>query len=149
VVGGACGVMTGSINVITMNMNRIKHLATQGAAVLPECRDEVIAMFHKHLLEQASRVHQYQVAYRSVMGEYLENNMLTCYDAGFIDMEKQFLTLGVNGLVEAAEQIGLVANNNEDYRNFVKSTLKVIFDANREAAVKYGLKFNTEFVPSH
>ena len=146
---GAGGVMTGSINVITMNMNRIMHLATQGAAVTPESREEIVKAFHKHLLEQASRVHQYQVAYRSVMGEYLENNMLTCYDAGFIDMEKQFLTLGVNGLVEAAEQIGLVANNNEDYRNFVKSTLKVIFDANREAAIKYGLKFNTEFVPSH
>lgn len=142
---GAGGVMTGSINVITMNMNRLMGRAINAAKV----GEEAVAAFHDAVLHTVEDIHKYQVAYRSVMQEYLDAGMLTCYDAGFIDMDKQFLTIGVNGLLEAAEQIGLKPTNNKEYRAFIKGTLKVIFDANRAAAAKYGLKFNTEFVPSH
>ena len=143
---GAGGVMTGSINVITINMNRLLHKAASGYG--GDSREEVIKAFHAEVLRQVQNVHMYQVAYRGVMQEYLDAKMLTCYEAGFIDMDKQFLTIGVNGLLEAAEQIGLVPDNNEEYRAFIKGTLKVIYDANREATTKYGLKFNTEFVPA-
>lgn len=142
---GAGGVMTGSINVITMNMNRLMSRTINNA----ETREEAITAFRNTVLHTVEDIHKYQVAYRGVMQEYLDAGMLTCYDAGFIDMDKQFLTIGVNGLLEAAEQIGLKPTNNEEYRSFIKGTLKVIFDANRAAAIKYGLKFNTEFVPSH
>ncbi len=74
--------------------------------------------------------------------------MLTVYDAGFITLDKQFLTIGINGMVEAAEYLGYSANNNQEYMNYVSAQLKIIYDANKEAKKTYGYMFNTEFVPA-
>jgi ribonucleoside-triphosphate reductase len=74
--------------------------------------------------------------------------MLPVYDAGFISLDKQFLTIGINGMVEAAEFKGIKISDNEDYRNFINENLKVIYDCNREAKKEYGYMFNTEFVPA-
>jgi ribonucleoside-triphosphate reductase (formate) len=126
---GAGGVSTGSINVITVNMNR---LVQDGRCLATEIK----------------KIQKYQVAYREVMERYLNAGMLTVYDAGFISMEKQFLTIGINGLVEAAEYKGLTIDNNDAYKEFVSSQLKVIYDLNKEAKREYGYMFNTEFVPA-
>lgn len=126
---GAGGVATGSINVITINMNRL----------VQDGRD---------LATEIDKIHQYQVAYRKLMEEYLAAGLLTVYDAGFISLDKQFLTIGINGMVEAAESQGLVASNNPEYIAFVREQLKIIFDANKAAKAKYDYLFNTEFVPA-
>ena len=126
---GAGGVATGSINVITLNMNRL----------VQDGRDLAI---------EVSKIHQYQVAYRKLMEEYLVAGMLPVYDAGFISLDKQFLTIGINGMAEAAESQGLTVGYNPDYMVFVQSRLKVIFEANQQASKQYGVKFNTEFVPA-
>ena len=73
---------------------------------------------------------------------------MSAYDAGFITLDKQFLTIGINGIAEAAEAKGIVVGNNQEYKNFVSGLLKVIFDANKEGVKKYGYKFNTECVPA-
>lgn len=126
---GAGGVATGSINVITINMNRL----------VQDGRD---------LATEVSKIHQYQYAYRKLMEEYLEAGMLPVYDAGFISLDKQFLTIGINGMVEAAESQGLTVGYNPEYMAFVQERLKIIFQANQAASKKYGVKFNTEFVPA-
>lgn len=126
---GAGGVSTGSINVITLNMNRL----------IQEKID---------LKSTIDKIHKYQVAYRKVMEQYLEHHMLTVYDAGFISIDKQFLTIGINGMVEGAEALGFTISNNPEYIDYVSSQLKIIFDANKEAYKTYGYKFNTEFVPA-
>lgn len=126
---GAGGVATGSINVITINMNRL----------VQDNRD---------LSEEVSKIHKYQYAYRKLMEEYLAAGMLPVYDAGFISLHKQFLTIGINGMAEAAESQGLTVGYNPDYIDFVQSRLKIIFQANQAAGEKYGVKFNTEFVPA-
>ena len=126
---GAGGVATGSINVITLNMNRL----------VQDGRD---------LATEVSKIHQYQVAYRKLMEEYLAAGMLPVYDAGFISLDKQFLTIGINGMAEAAESQGLTVGYNPDYMVFVQSRLKVIFEVNQQASKQYGVKFNTEFVPA-
>ena len=126
---GAGGVATGSINVITINMNRL----------VQDGRD---------LATEVSKIHQYQYAYRKLMEEYLAAGMLPVYDAGFISLDKQFLTIGINGMVEAAESQGLTVGYNPEYMTFVQERLKIIFQANQAASKKYGVKFNTEFVPA-
>jgi ribonucleoside-triphosphate reductase len=126
---GAGGVATGSINVITVNMNRL----------VQDGRD---------LATEIDKIHKYQVAYRKLMEEYQAAGLLTVYDAGFISLDKQFLTIGINGMVEAAESQGIVAGNNPEYTAFVRNHLKVIYDANRAARQAYGYMFNTEFVPA-
>ncbi|PJE78656.1 hypothetical protein CI610_02393 [invertebrate metagenome] len=126
---GAGGVSTGSINVITMNMNRL----------VQDKRD---------LATEVRKVHCYQVAFRSLMEDYEKKGVLTVYDAGFITLNKQFLTLGVNGVVEAAESQGLTSGNNPEYIAYIRDMLKTIYDCNREASREYGYLFNTEFVPA-
>jgi ribonucleoside-triphosphate reductase len=126
---GAGGVATGSINVITVNMNRL----------IQDKRD---------LATEIDKIQKYQVAYRKLMEDYLSKGMLPVYDAGFISLDKQYLTIGINGMVEAAESLGIKINNNEQYQEFVSSNLKVIYDANKAAKKKYGYMFNTEFVPA-
>lgn len=126
---GAGGVATGSINVITINMNRL----------VQDGRD---------LAVEIDKIHKYQVAYRRLMEEYKEAGLLTVYDAGFISLDKQFLTIGINGMTEAAESQGLQVGNNQAYKDFVQCHLKVIYDANKAAKKTYGYMFNTEFVPA-
>ncbi len=126
---GAGGVATGSINVITLNMNRLEQ----------DGRD---------LTEEVSKLHRYQYAYRKLMEQYQAAGMLPVYDAGFITLDKQFLTIGINGMAEAAESQGIKVGYNPEYVSFVQGRLKTIFEANQAAAKQYGVKFNTEFVPA-
>ena len=126
---GAGGVATGSINVITLNMNRL----------VQDGRD---------LAAEVAKIHKYQFAYRRLMEEYQAAHMLPVYDAGFITLDKQFLTIGINGMAEAAEACGITVGYNDDYVRFVQDRLKVIFEANQAASRHYGVKFNTEFVPA-
>lgn len=126
---GAGGVATGSINVITINMNRLAQKAID-------------------LKETVQKVQKYQVAYRKLMEEYFTAGMLSAYSSGFITLNKQFLTIGINGMTEAAEAVGLRVENRQPYKNFVREKLKVIYDENRQARSTYGYMFNTEFVPA-
>lgn len=126
---GAGGIATGSINVITINMNRL-------------------IQQNKDLKDMVQKVQKYQIAYRSIMEEYKVQGMLPVYDSGFINLDKQFLTLGINGMAEAAESLGIKADNNQKYKDFVRTQLKVIFDSNKQAKKETGYLFNTEFVPA-
>lgn len=126
---GAGGVATGSINVITINMNRL-------------IQKEI------DLGSMIDKVHKYQIAYRGLMEDYKSAGMLPVYDAGFISLDKQFLTIGINGLVEAAEYLGLEISDNEKYKSFINNTLKIIYDKNKQIKAETGYMFNTEFVPA-
>ncbi|MDG1805374.1 anaerobic ribonucleoside-triphosphate reductase [Flavicella sp.] len=126
---GAGGVATGSINVITLNMNRL-------------------IQKDANIVEEVQKIHKYQAAYRTLIQEYMDAGLLPVYQAGYISLDKQFLTIGINGMVEAAESKGYTAGNNADYKKFVNHYLKQIFDENKKAKEEYGYMFNTEFVPA-
>lgn len=126
---GAGGIMTGSKNVITLNVNRIIQSG-------------------ENLLEVLDRVHKFQIAFDSLYKWYADNHMLTIVDAGFVDLSKLYLTIGLNGVLEAAEFLGYEASNNEPYKAWVRELFKSIKDANRVASAKYGVRFNTELVPA-
>jgi len=126
---GAGGVSTGSINVITINMNRM----------VQDGRD---------LATEMDKIYRYQMAHDAVMRDYKNAGLLPVYDAGFISLEKQYLTIGLNGLLEAAESQGIKPQRDASYINFIQKHLKIIYDANRLASKKYGRLFNTELVPA-
>ena len=126
---GAGGVSTGSINVITINMNRHEQQNIS-------------------LEETLDNIYKYQVAYRKIMDDYINAKMLPVYDAGFISLNKQFLTIGINGMVEAAEFNGIKISDNVEYKEFINNKLKLIYDKNKLAKQEYGYMFNTEFVPA-
>ena len=103
---------------------------------------------NRDLKIEVEKVQKYQVAYRSLMDDYHKAGLLPAYDAGFIHLDKQFLTIGINGMVEAAESQGIQPGNNKKYKNWVKTQLRTIYNANKRAKNKYGYMFNTEFVPA-
>ena len=133
---GAGGIATGSKSVMTLNINRLVQDAVNNGYDMIE-----------YLRENVKKVHKFQTAYNELLKDYLKDGLLTVYTAGFIDMKKQYLTLGVNGVIEAAEFLGIPVNDNPTYREFMQSILKTISDENRKARTKE-LMFNTEFVPA-
>ena len=134
---GAGGVSTGSINVITMNLNRI----IQDAVKLK-------IPYLDYIKTYVQKLHKFQIAYRSIIKDYVDTNMLPVYTAGYISLDKQYLTLGINGLVEAAEFLGLDITDNKAYKDFISSVVTTISDENKVAAKLTGFKFNTEMVPA-
>lgn len=133
---GAGGTQSGSLNVITINMNRLVQNA-----------DKNLIDIEVYLKEQVQKIHKYQLATKEFFKGFLDANMLDAYKEGFIDMNKQFLTIGINGLLESAEYKGCKIDNNEEYKEFTSNLLKVIFDENKQARKQYGINFNTEFIP--
>lgn len=132
---GAGGIATGSKSVMTLNINRLVQDAVNNGYDMIE-----------YLRENVKKVHKFQTAYNELLKDYLKDGLLTVYTAGFIDMKKQYLTIGVNGVIEAAEFLGIPVNDNPTYKEFMQSILKTISDENRKARTKE-LMFNTEFVP--
>ena len=154
---GAGGVKSGSINVITINFNRLiqnvaKSFMTEKEmdkdTMLKEHKEELIERIKEEVKIQVEKIQKYQVSYRSVMESYKAHKMLPVYDAGFIDLDKQFLTTGINGMVEGCEYLGYEISDNQPYKDFVSGVLKVIYDTDKAGKAKYGYKFNTEYVPA-
>lgn len=125
---GAGGEMTGSKNVMTINLNRL----------IQDKRD---------LRTEVDKVHKYQVSVNDYFTDLYNKDMLPVFKAGYNSLDKQFLTIGINGIVEGAEYLGYTISNNPEYMKFISDTLKEISDINKENSKKYNVKFNTEFIP--
>ncbi len=159
---GTASVSTGSKSVMTINLNRVIQKATRryfnekqgiilpdGAMLDPDLkfdRKELYAWFNNDIRELTERVHKYQTAFNEIIKDFLAADMLDVYRAGFIDMRRQYLTVGVNGMTDAAEFLGLEVSPNPDYNEFVNSLLETINIANRKDRTRDTM-FNTEFVP--
>ena len=133
---GAGGVSTGSKSVLTINLNRtIQYAVKNGINYL------------KFLEEITGHVHKVQIAYNENLKSIKERGMLPLFDAGYINIERQYLTIGVNGLVEAAEFLGIEVNDNPGYKNFVKEVLGLIENQNKSFRTK-DIMFNCEMIPA-
>ena len=159
---GTASVATGSKGVMTINLNRViqdavRAWSKENNVVIedgkPFCADitisqvgEIYAAISKGIAEMTERVQKYQTAFNSIIKDFYDAKMLPVYSAGFISMNKQYLTIGVNGLTDAAEFLGIEPNNNFDYESFVNMVLETINIVNRKGKTKE-LMFNTEFVP--
>lgn len=156
---GAGGVATGSKSVMTLNINRLVQdwVSKEQESPLYEARleeEDIKKPFvhswdnlEEYLREKVQLVHKFQTSYNELLKEFYEAGMLTVYNAGFIDLKKQYLTIGVNGVVEAAEFLGIVVGDNPMYREFIQLILGTISEENKKAKTKE-LMFNTEFVPA-
>lgn len=142
---GAGGVSTGSTSVMTLNVNRmVQDILKNYSGTYEEKKNLVYTKLRDYITD----IQKFQVAHRHIVEDYVRAGLLTAYSAGFISLDKQFVTIGINGLNEAAEFLGLTVSNNEDYLNFVAGFLNVIKTLNKEAKAKYHIKFNTELVPA-
>ena len=133
---GAGGVSTGSKSVLTINLNRCIQYAVKNGLDYADYLSEVIDLCHK-----------VQLAYNENLKELQAQGMLPLFDAGYINMSRQYLTIGVNGLVEAAEFLGLKINDNPDYLHFVQKVLGLVEKYNKQYGSK-DVMFNCEMIPA-
>ena len=133
---GAGGVSTGSKSVLTINLNRCIQYAVNHKMVYTEYLSEVIDLCHK-----------VQLAYNENLKELQKSGMLPLFDAGYINIGRQYLTIGVNGLVEAAEFLGIQINDNPEYLRYVQTVLGLVEKYNKQYRTKEVL-FNCEMIPA-
>lgn len=159
---GTASVATGSKSVMTINLNRVIQNATAqyfkevenvefklGEKIdINKVADKNVLYDYikKGITEITERVHKYQKAFNEIIKDFYNAKMLDVYSAGFINMKKQYLTIGVNGLTDAADFLGLEANLNDDYKEFVNNILETINISNKKDRTK-DCMYNTEFVP--
>ena len=160
---GQIGVMTGSKNVITLNLNRIiqdwQHTWSDYSEHIDvntnRCCFPVDWITHKDFQEGIKkyienileRVYLYQYAYNDLMHWCKDHHLYAAYDAGFINLDKQYLTIGINGLNQAAEYLGMECNNNIYYKTFCRLIFSTIKEQNKKHKTKTA-QFNTEQVPA-
>ena len=133
---GAGGVSTGSKSVLTINLNRCVQQATREGRPYTDFLNEVVDLVHK-----------VQMAYNENLKHLLNKGMLPLFDAGYINIKRQYLTIGVNGMVEAAESLGLTISDNDEYATFVENILSLIEKYNKQYRSKDVL-FNCEMIPA-
>ena len=133
---GAGGVSTGSKSVLTVNLNRCVQQATREGRHYVEYLDGTVDLMHK-----------VQMAYNENLKDMQAKGLLPLFDSGYINLRRQYLTIGVNGMVEAAESLGITISDNEEYERFVNDILSLIEDYNRRYRSKE-LLFNCEMIPA-
>ena len=133
---GAGGVSTGSKSVLTINLNRCIQYAVNHDMDYREFLTDIIDLCHK-----------VQLAYNENLKDLQAHGMLPLFDAGYINIARQYLTIGVNGLVEAAEFMGIPITDNPQYREFVQTVLGLVEKKNKEYRTKE-VMFNCEMIPA-
>ena len=160
---GTASVSTGSKSVMSMNLPRLvqnaarryfedKGIKLEEGKNLAENnvkydKEELYKYISDDIREMTSRIHKYQTAFNETIKDFLKAGMLDVYNAGFIDMKKQYLTVGVNGITDAAEFCGIKVGPNDEYKEFVNNILETINIENRKDKTR-DCMFNTEFVPA-
>ena len=127
---------TGSKSVLTVNLNRCVQQATREGRPYTDFLAEIIDLMHK-----------VQLAYNENLKDMLNKGMLPLFDAGYINIKRQYLTIGVNGMVEAAESLGITISDNTEYEQFVGNILGLIEHYNRQYRTKE-VMFNCEMIPA-
>ncbi|MCI6323636.1 MAG: anaerobic ribonucleoside-triphosphate reductase [Paludibacteraceae bacterium] len=133
---GAGGVSTGSKSVLTINLNRTIQYAVRNNIPYLQYIEELVDLMHK-----------VQLAYNENLKHLQQQGMLPLFDSGFINLSRQYLTIGVNGMVEAAEFLGIPINDNPQYETFVQAILGTIERLNKDYRTKEIL-FNCEMIPA-
>lgn len=159
---GTASVATGSKSVMTINLNRVIQDATrkyfkevEGVELENGVAIDITKVIDKNRLyeyiaggitELTERVHKYQRAFNEIIKDFYNAKMLDVYSAGYISMKKQYLTIGVNGLTDAAEFLGIEPSLNDEYKEFVNNILETINISNKKDRTR-DCMYNTEFVP--
>lgn len=148
---GNMGVQTGSKSVITLNLNRIIQLHDKEWMKLSTEEQESKAYYEDslkpYIISILDRVYKYHEAYNELLWDVYNAGLLPVYTAGFIDLNKQYLTIGLNGLNEAAEFLGMQCNDNEEYKEFCQFIFSTVKEQNTLHKTKK-LTFNTEQIPA-
>ena len=141
---GAGGISTGSKAVITININRLVQDVKKKS---DKNNLDFNIELDKAIRTQVDDIHKYLNAFNEILKDEQSSGLLPIYDAGYISLPKQYLTIGINGLVEGAEFLGIEVTPNAEYFDYCKSILAPIQEENKKARTDE-IMFNTEYVPA-
>lgn len=150
---GNMGVETGSKSVISLNLNRIiqDYVATTVQEWELKKQRKLINFyvhgFTEYLGKILERVYKYQTAYNELLWDMYNAGLLPVYTAGFIDLNKQYLTIGLIGTSAAAEFLDIKITDNKEYQEFCQTIFGYIKEQNTLHKTKK-TTWNTEQVPS-
>ena len=153
---GMTGVMTGSCNVITLNINRIVQdwFKNYDNNITPSSvskySKDLYPSLKWYLQTILDRVYKYHIAYKTMLYELEDKGMLAASNGGYIYIKKLYSTIGVIGYTEAAQFLGLEINNNKEYKEFLQLVLGTIKEQNKIHSIKDKKRpflFNSEAVP--
>ena len=154
---GLTGVKTGSCNVITLNMNRIIQDWANNSNVYDSTgawindSDVISASIANYITAILERVYKYHIAYKTMLYEWEDKGMFASSNGGYIQIKDLFSTVGINGLNEAAEFLGLEVSNNPEYIRFLQLILGTVKEQNKIHSIRDKKKpflFNSEVVPA-
>lgn len=154
---GLTGIQTGSCNVITLNLNRIIQDYFRwfpedcNINCLLDDKNKGYPFLKKWLINILDRVYKYHIAYKTMLYDMEDKGMLTSSKAGYIYMKKLYSTIGLNGINEAAEFLGIKCSYNKEYMEFCNLITSTIKEQNKIHNIrdkKRPFLFNTEFVPA-
>ena len=151
---GLTGVKTGSCNVISLNMNRIIQDWARTSDIYNsagEWNGDIKENLSKYIINILERVYKYHIAYKTMLYEWEARGMYASSNGGYIQIKDLFSTVGINGLNEAAEFLGLTVSNNPDYIEFLQLILGTIKEQNKIHSIndkKKPFLFNSEVVPA-
>ena len=152
---GLTGVKTGSCNVITLNMNRIIQdywrIRKGNFIDSPIYERDFWDELRNYIINILERVYKYHIAYKTMLYEWESRGMFASSNGGYINIKDLFSTIGINGLNEAAEFLGLTVSNNPDYIEFLQLILGTIKEQNTIHSIrdrKRPFLFNSEVVPA-
>lgn len=148
---GNIGVQTGSKSVISLNLSRIIQdyiKTTKNTDIHNWCNCNINKEhLEKYIIEILERVYKYHTAYNELLWDMYDAGLLPVYKAGFINLNKQYLTIGLNGLNQAAEFLGIQCSNNKDYASFCQYIFSIIKKQNQLHKTNR-TTYNTEQVPA-
>lgn len=156
---GMTGVKTGSCNVITLNINRIVQDCIRENCTNPgdiiqiysEFKESIHNGIRESLINILERVYKYHITYKTMLYEWEEKKMFASSNGGYINIKDLYSTIGLNGLNEAAEFLGLKVSNNPEYFKFLQLILGTIKEQNKLHSIpdkKRPFLFNSEVVPA-
>ena len=149
---GLTGIMTGSVNVITLNINRIIQDCYKAYELKMNGRwKENTSFLKNYLIDILERVYKYHIAYKTMLYDLEDKGMLAASNGGYIHISKLYSTIGINGLNEAAKFLGLSVSNNKEYIDFLQFILGIIKEQNTIHSIrdkKRPFIFNSEVVPA-
>lgn len=156
---GLTGIMTGSANVITLNLNRIvqdyfktidtNYFGTTGILYQDVTEEDMLGL-KKYLINILERIYKYQIAYKTMLYDMEEKGMYSSSNAGYIYMKKLYCTIGAIGYCEAAQFLGLKISNNKEYKEFLKLIFSTIQEQNKLHSIydeNRPFVFNLEAIP--
>lgn len=149
---GLTGVMTGSCNVITLNINRIVQDCDRAYGLKRNGGWKENTSFLKdYLVDILQRVYKYHIAFKTMLYDLEDKGMFAASNGGYIHISKLYSTIGINGLNEAARFLGLEVGNNPEYIEFLQLILGTIKEENKKHSIhdkKRPFLFNSEVVPA-